>query len=153
MEPSSLARRFFRTSSSGHVLLLYWTLILFVSLSSLPNNIVLSAPTNPTSVVLGTVTDAETTYPIGGASIVASRTVSVGTGRTVTYQNVVYSTETEENGSYMLIVDGGFNYQFYVYSDNPSTPGYDYVPKFQNSARYWQHSSTQGQRLTMIRTA
>ncbi len=133
MEPSSLAGRFLRTSSPGHVLFVCWTLILFVSLLSLPNNIVLSAPANPTSsVVLGTIIDAKTLNAIDGASIVASRTISVGTGRAVTYQTIVYSTETEANGSYRLVVDGGFNYQFYVYSDNPSTLGYDYVPKLQN---------------------
>ena len=122
-----------RTNSPGHVLFVCWILILFVSLSSLTNNIVLSATTNPTSsVVLGTIIDAKTLNAIDGASIVASRTISVGTGRTVTYQTIVYSTETETNGSYRLVVDGGFNYQFCVYSDNPSTLGYDYVPKLQN---------------------
>lgn len=134
MEPPSLACRFLRKSSlSSYILFIWCTLILLISLSSLPSNLVLSSSSNPaSSLVIGTVTDAKTSHPIAGASIVASRTVSVGTGRSVTYQTITYNTETETNGNYRLEVDGGFSYQFYVYSDELGTPGYDYVPKLQS---------------------
>ena len=39
--------------------------------------------------------------------------------------------KTAANGSYSIIMEGGFNCKVYAYYDNQSSPGYDYLPKLQ----------------------
>lgn len=85
------------------------------------------------STIHGQVVDAVTQQPIENAIIVITKTIIVGTGKTAqSITEEIARTKTSVNGSYLVVVDGGFLYDIYVYYDDPSSPGVDYIPKLRS---------------------
>ena len=83
----------------------------------------------PSSAISGKVIDAVTRQPIVNATIVVSRTIVVGVGKTSQTSTVTINAKTSANGSYRVVVDSGFVYEVYAYHLDPNTAGCDYVPE------------------------
>lgn len=107
-------------------------LFLLLSLAASEDQIVQAAQStvSVSSSIRGRVIDAVTGQPIKDATIVASGTISTKGIRGLPESKPVKEvTRTEEDGSYRISLEGGFYCNLYAYSNDPSSPGYDYLPK------------------------
>lgn len=86
-----------------------------------------------TIMIRGLVTDQETSYPVDNASVKVWRGSSL-----------IAQDRTDAEGSFAVQIPKGYDYIVYVYADTPSTPGWDYLPAFEEIL-----SSTNDVNLTM----
>jgi ABC-type lipoprotein release transport system permease subunit len=91
---------------------------------------VMPVESSTSSVLWGHVLDAATGRPIENATIAIwdiRATYDRRVTRTVT--TLKGTTQTEKNGSYVLLVPSDISGRVYASFDDPHSPGYDYVPQ------------------------
>jgi ABC-type lipoprotein release transport system permease subunit len=85
------------------------------------------------SVLWGHVVDAVTNQPIENATVTVWDIRVIHDRRTTkTITTLKGTTHTGKNGYYEFLVDSDVSGRVYAYSDDPHSPGYDYVPLFQS---------------------
>jgi ABC-type lipoprotein release transport system permease subunit len=78
------------------------------------------------ATIWGQVIDAVTGQPIEDATVTIWE---VTMSRRQTYTTLKEVTKTTTNGHYSISVEDEFLCRVYAYYDNPTSPGYDYLPK------------------------
>ncbi|MFH0749093.1 MAG: FtsX-like permease family protein [Candidatus Bathyarchaeota archaeon] len=81
------------------------------------------------TILRGEVRDAETGLPIENATVAIWEYKTVGREFVPSYKK---GTKTDVNGSYTISFEDKIQGRACAYYDNLSTPGYDYLPRFQN---------------------
>jgi hypothetical protein len=75
------------------------------------------------------VSDYASAEPVQGADVYVIRRTTRGRD---SYWETLALCETDENGSCSFTVPGGTNYVLAILRDDPVTPGWDYIPMFDN---------------------
>jgi ABC-type lipoprotein release transport system permease subunit len=79
------------------------------------------------SLISGTIVDAATNHPVVGATIALWETKVSSRESSITLQRI---TQTGIDGRYEIEVSGETSYRIYAYHDDPTSPGFDYLPQF-----------------------
>jgi|GEM_PF-769861 len=101
--------------------------------------VLLVLPQNPACAqggvtINGDVRDRSTGNPIPYANVLVARSATgyFSNGLYVYGWQKVLQSETDPDGHFVLELLTKVNYKIYVYYDDPSTPGFDYIPSVKN---------------------